>query len=91
MMIEIVDEGGCILFLLLQGPCILKSSVLSTARIVLGVSKIHSLRFPHNMSCGVLPMEVLSYGQVYDRDRLDEKKNIVDLLFTACMNPKAER
>ncbi|CAL1167896.1 unnamed protein product [Cladocopium goreaui] len=56
-----------------------------------GVSKIHSLRFPHNMSCGVLPMEVLSYGQVYDRDRLDEKKNIVDLLFTACMNPKAER
>lgn len=34
-------------------------------------------------------MQVLSYGQVYDRERLDEKKNIVDLLFAACMNPKA--
>ena len=33
--------------------------------------------------------KVLSYGQVYDRERLDEKKTIVDLLFTACMNPKA--
>ena len=32
---------------------------------------------------------MLSYGQVYDRERLDEKKTIVDLLFTACMNPKA--
>ncbi|CAJ1329580.1 unnamed protein product [Effrenium voratum] len=37
----------------------------------------------------MLLTQVLSYGQVYDRERLDEKKNIVDLLFTACMNPKA--
>ena len=35
-----------------------------------------------------LTAQVLSYGQVYDRERLDEKKTIVDLLFTACMNPK---
>ncbi|CAE7836099.1 Dnah17, partial [Symbiodinium necroappetens] len=37
----------------------------------------------------MLLTQVLSYGQVYDRERLDEKKTIVDLLFTACMNPKA--
>eukprot|EP00931_Biecheleriopsis_adriatica_P003888 TRINITY_DN10563_c0_g2_i1.p1 TRINITY_DN10563_c0_g2~~TRINITY_DN10563_c0_g2_i1.p1 ORF type:complete len:2985 (-),score=661.93 TRINITY_DN10563_c0_g2_i1:306-8801(-) len=37
----------------------------------------------------MLLTQVLSYNQVYDRERLDEKKQIVDLLFTACMNPKA--
>ena len=38
----------------------------------------------------MLLTQVLSYGQVYDREKLDEKKNIVDLLFTACMNPKEQ-
>ena len=40
-------------------------------------------------TCQLASGQVLSYGQVYDRERLDEKKTIVDLLFAACMNPKA--
>eukprot|EP00930_Biecheleria_cincta_P085161 TRINITY_DN7456_c0_g2_i1.p1 TRINITY_DN7456_c0_g2~~TRINITY_DN7456_c0_g2_i1.p1 ORF type:complete len:2485 (-),score=519.86 TRINITY_DN7456_c0_g2_i1:101-6748(-) len=37
----------------------------------------------------MLLTQVLSYGQVYDREHMDEKKTVVDLLFAACMNPKA--
>ncbi|CAE8644925.1 unnamed protein product [Polarella glacialis] len=55
---------------------------------------VDDLNMPHvdaydTQSAIMLMTQVLSYGQVYDRDRLDEKRYIVDLLFTACMNPKA--
>merc|ERR1740138_896191 len=37
----------------------------------------------------MLLTQMLSYAEVYDRAALEEKKNLVDILFTACMNPKA--
>jgi dynein heavy chain len=37
----------------------------------------------------MLLTQIMSYKQVYDRAHLDEKRNLVDILFTACMNPKA--
>merc|ERR1719326_904032 len=37
----------------------------------------------------MLLTQIFSYGQVYDRLHLEEKKDIVDILFAACMNPKA--
>ena len=33
--------------------------------------------------------QIIDYGIVYDRDHLDEKKFLVDIMFTACMNPKS--
>jgi len=37
----------------------------------------------------MLLTQILSYSQVYDRAALEEKKDLVDISFTACMNPKA--
>jgi len=37
----------------------------------------------------MLLTQMMAYGQVYDRDALEEKKDLVDIRFTACMNPKA--
>jgi len=37
----------------------------------------------------MLLTQILSYAQVYNREALEEKKDLVDILFTACMNPKA--
>merc|ERR1719199_2500679 len=37
----------------------------------------------------MLLTQIISYGQVYDRLCLEEKKDIVDIMFAACMNPKA--
>jgi len=37
----------------------------------------------------MLATQMLAYKQVYDRDKLEEKKDLVDMLFCACMNPKA--
>ncbi|CAE8597984.1 unnamed protein product [Polarella glacialis] len=37
----------------------------------------------------MLLTQMLSYAQVYNRDELSEKRDLVDILFTACMNPKA--
>ena len=37
----------------------------------------------------MLLTQVLSYGQVYDRAQLSERKDIADVHFCACMNPKA--
>jgi len=37
----------------------------------------------------MLLTQIVSYKQVYDRAHLEEKRNLVDILFTACMNPKA--
>jgi dynein heavy chain, axonemal len=33
--------------------------------------------------------QIIDYGIVYDRDHLEEKKHLVDCMFTACMNPKS--
>uniref|UniRef100_A0A0G4GMS7 Dynein-1, subspecies f n=1 Tax=Chromera velia CCMP2878 TaxID=1169474 RepID=A0A0G4GMS7_9ALVE len=33
--------------------------------------------------------QIMDYGIVFDRDHLEEKKDIVDILFFACLNPKA--
>ena len=33
--------------------------------------------------------QLIDYGIVFDRDHLEEKKKLVDCLYTACMNPKA--
>lgn len=33
--------------------------------------------------------QLIDYGIIYDRDHLEEKKKLVDCLYTACMNPKA--
>jgi dynein heavy chain len=33
--------------------------------------------------------QIIDYGIVYDRDHLEEKKYLVDIMFTACMNPKS--
>jgi len=37
----------------------------------------------------MLVTQMMSYAQVYDRAALEEKKDLVDIFFTACMNPKA--
>jgi dynein heavy chain len=36
----------------------------------------------------MLLCQILAYGSIFDRDMLDERKEIVDLQFCACMNPK---
>lgn len=33
--------------------------------------------------------QIIDYGIIYDRDHLEEKKNLVDCMWTACMNPKS--
>ena len=33
--------------------------------------------------------QMIDYGLIYDRDHLEEKKYLVDIMFTACMNPKS--
>ena len=37
----------------------------------------------------MLLTQMLAYAQVYDRQCLEDKRDLVDILFTACMNPKA--
>ncbi len=37
----------------------------------------------------MLLLQITSYSQIYDRERLEEKKELQDLLFVSCMNPKA--
>ena len=37
----------------------------------------------------MLLTQMLAYSQVYDRAALEDKRDLVDILFTACMNPKA--
>jgi dynein heavy chain len=36
-----------------------------------------------------LVRQIIDYGIVYDRDHLEDKKLLVDIMFTACMNPKS--
>jgi len=36
-----------------------------------------------------LVRQIIDYGLVYDRDHLDEKKKLLDIMFSACMNPKS--
>jgi len=36
-----------------------------------------------------LVRQIIDYGIVYDRDHLEEKKYLVDVMFTGCMNPKS--
>lgn len=36
-----------------------------------------------------LVRQILDYAMVYDRERLSEKILLVDIMFTACMNPKS--
>ena len=33
--------------------------------------------------------QIIDYGVIYDRDHLEEKKYLVDIMFTGCMNPKS--
>lgn len=33
--------------------------------------------------------QIIDYGIIYDREHLEEKKFLVDCMFTACMNPKS--
>jgi dynein heavy chain len=33
--------------------------------------------------------QIIDYGVVYDRDHLEDKKYLVDIMFTGCMNPKS--
>ena len=33
--------------------------------------------------------QIIDYGLIYDRDHLEEKKLLVDVMFAACMNPKS--
>jgi len=33
--------------------------------------------------------QIIDYGLVYDRDHLEEKKLLVDVMFAGCMNPKS--
>merc|ERR1719247_2877787 len=33
--------------------------------------------------------QIMSYSSVFDRSRLEERKDLTDILFTACMNPKS--
>lgn len=37
----------------------------------------------------MLLTQMLSYAEVYDREALEKKMSLVDILFCACMNPKA--
>jgi dynein heavy chain len=36
-----------------------------------------------------LVRQILDHGIVYDRDHLEEQKQLVDVMFSACMNPKS--
>jgi dynein heavy chain len=36
-----------------------------------------------------LVRQIIDYGIIYDRDHLEEKKFLVDIMFAACMNPKS--
>mmetsp|Transcript_20734 Transcript_20734/g.31856 ORF Transcript_20734/g.31856 Transcript_20734/m.31856 type:complete len:261 (+) Transcript_20734:7704-8486(+) len=36
-----------------------------------------------------LVRQIIDYNIVYDRDHLEEKKFLLDIMFTACMNPKS--
>jgi dynein heavy chain len=36
-----------------------------------------------------LVRQIIDYGLVYDRDHLEEKKKLQDIMFSACMNPKS--
>lgn len=36
-----------------------------------------------------LVRQIIDYGLVYDRDHLEEKKRLLDIMFSACMNPKS--
>lgn len=36
-----------------------------------------------------LVRQIIDYGVVYDRDHLEEKKQLVDIMFVACQNPRA--
>ncbi len=33
--------------------------------------------------------QIIDYSVIYDRDHLEEKKYLTDIMFTACMNPKS--
>eukprot|EP00931_Biecheleriopsis_adriatica_P107676 TRINITY_DN819_c0_g1_i4.p1 TRINITY_DN819_c0_g1~~TRINITY_DN819_c0_g1_i4.p1 ORF type:complete len:2563 (-),score=618.44 TRINITY_DN819_c0_g1_i4:48-7736(-) len=37
----------------------------------------------------MLLTQMMTYAQVYDRAALEDKRDLVDILFVACMNPKA--
>jgi dynein heavy chain len=37
----------------------------------------------------MLLCQMITYSSIFDRARLEERKEIVDVLFTGCMNPKA--
>ena len=37
----------------------------------------------------MLLLQIQAYGQIYDRERLEEKKELQDIQFVSCMNPKA--
>jgi dynein heavy chain len=37
----------------------------------------------------MLLTQILSYGQVYNREALEEKRDLIDIMVCACMNPKA--
>ena len=37
----------------------------------------------------MLLLQIMSYSQIYDRERLDEKRDLQDVQFVSCMNPKA--
>jgi dynein heavy chain len=37
----------------------------------------------------MLLCQIMSYSSVFDRHRLEERKDLTDILFTACMNPKS--
>jgi len=37
----------------------------------------------------MLITQMITYAQVYDRAALEDKRDLVDIFFTACMNPKA--
>jgi dynein heavy chain len=37
----------------------------------------------------MLLTQIMSYAQLYNREALDEKRELVDIKFCACMNPKA--
>ena len=36
-----------------------------------------------------LVRQIIDYGIIYDRDHLEEKKYLLDIMFLACMNPKS--
>jgi len=36
-----------------------------------------------------LVRQIIDYGIIYDRDHLEEKKLLVDIMFAGCMNPKS--